>query len=207
MIERGQILGAIIAGGEAKRMDGANKPLMLVGGKPLLVHAFERLKPQVGSIIINANRDLDLISATVPKNVAIVGDHTQYAGRGPLAGLLACLSQARLMNIAYTATTAADTPFFPEDVVDLLRAHKGEETIRIAHHGGFRHPLFALWPTALVDALEAFLKEEQTNKVMAFAQRHAVVDIEIQATGDPFFNVNKQQDLARANEMLQEMQA
>ncbi|MEO1748482.1 MAG: molybdenum cofactor guanylyltransferase MobA [Pseudomonadota bacterium] len=207
MIERSQILGAIIAGGLATRMGGVNKPLMMVGREPLIVHTFERLTPQVGATIVNANRNLDGIAATLPTNTAIVKDDADFTGRGPLIGLLACMSKAQAMNLPFIATAAADTPFFPKDLVDQLRAPTGEETIRVARHDGYRHPLFALWPTALGGALEAFLRKGETNKVMAFAQHHALIEVDIEASGDPFFNVNDQQDLQQANQMLQELQA
>ena len=188
-------------------MGGVNKPLELTGSKPLILHAYERLLPQVSAIMINANRDLAQISSALPKGTAIIEDDARFAGRGPLAGLHACLTHAQSTGHAFVATAAADTPFFPENLIEQLRAPDGEQTIRIARHEGWRHPVFGLWPAALLEDLESFLRAQETNKVMAFVNRHALVEVDIEASGDPFFNVNTPDDLARAGERMRESQS
>lgn len=200
-------MGAIIAGGRATRMGGVNKPLKWAGNQPLILHAYQRMEPQASGIIVNANRDQREISALVPSGTAIVEDDPEFAGRGPLVGLLACLAHARSNDFKFLATAAADTPFFPADLIDQLRAPIGDGAIRIARHDGWRHPLFGLWPTSLMENLETFLYSHETNKVMAFAKRHDLIEVDIEAKGSPFFNVNTPNDLAQADEMLQKMRS
>ena len=51
------ISAVILAGGKARRMGGCDKGLQLLHGKPLIARVIERLRPQVGEIAINANRN------------------------------------------------------------------------------------------------------------------------------------------------------
>ncbi|MEL6921966.1 MAG: molybdenum cofactor guanylyltransferase MobA [Pseudomonadota bacterium] len=203
MIERTGVLGAIIAGGEGSRMGGMNKPLMVLGGKPLIAHAVARLKTQAPNLIINANRDHDEISKALPGGTKIVSDDAEYTGRGPLAGVHACLREAAALDATHMVTIAADTPFFPLNFVDMLAAPDGRGAIRIANHGGYRHPLFALWPVSILDDLEHFLADSEINKVTAFATRHTVIDVPFaDDDDDPFFNINTREDLALAQARL-----
>ncbi len=58
MIDRDDITGLILAGGRGSRMGGVDKGLQAHLGMPLAMHAVLRLSPQVGHIMINANRNL-----------------------------------------------------------------------------------------------------------------------------------------------------
>ena len=61
MISRTEITGLILAGGRAQRMGGIDKGLIPFHHRPLIESAINRLKPQVGSIMINANRNICLL--------------------------------------------------------------------------------------------------------------------------------------------------
>jgi MobA-like NTP transferase domain len=85
MIERKAILGLLLAGGLSTRMGGGDKPLRTIGGRTILDHVLDRLSPQVGRIVINANGD--------PARFASWGHpvvlDTIEGFAGPLAGILA----------------------------------------------------------------------------------------------------------------------
>ncbi|MEN0001651.1 MAG: molybdenum cofactor guanylyltransferase MobA [Pseudomonadota bacterium] len=202
MIARHAILGAIIAGGQAARMGGLNKPLQLLAGKPLIRHVYDRLEPQVSALMANANRDLDLIAQSLPASIAICPDKNAFQGAGPLAGLHAALSHANANDLGFVATVAADTPFFPANLVEKLSHDPDPSAIRIARQDGYNHPLFGLWPTAILPDLENFLRSGETYKVMAFAKRHPVIHVDIEDADDPFFNINTADDLAVAEQMI-----
>ncbi|MEL6435428.1 MAG: molybdenum cofactor guanylyltransferase MobA [Pseudomonadota bacterium] len=199
-----EVIGAIIAGGQASRMGGVNKPLQVLAGQPMIAHVASRLRHQTPSIIVNANRDVGAIAVATrvdPSNV--VADHPAFAARGPLSGLLASMRAAKSRGADQILTVAADTPFFPTDLAARLQNAADGNTIAIARCGGYRHPLFALWPTAIADDLEAFLAGGDINKVMAFAKRHALVEVDFDETGnDPFFNINTPEDLAKAEALF-----
>lgn len=57
MLDTQSITGVILAGGLGRRMGGEDKGLVPLLGKPLYQHIIERLIPQVGTLIINANRN------------------------------------------------------------------------------------------------------------------------------------------------------
>lgn len=208
MIDAKNTLGAIIAGGQATRMNKENKALKMLAGKPLAEHIAIRLAPQVGMLVINANRDADAFSAlgkrVMKQEVPIIAD-VNALGAGPLAGLLQSLAHARSHNYSHLATVAGDTPFFPPDLVPrLIGAAPDTKSIVIAKSGGFPQPIFGLWPTELADDLDAWLRTGKTNKVMAWVRTHSHSFVEFDEIGgvDPFFNINTPEDLINAEKIM-----
>lgn len=202
-------LGVILAGGLATRMGGGDKALLPLGGQSLLQRVMDRLGPQVGDMALNANGDAARFDAfglpVLPDSVA--------GFPGPLAGVLAGLDWAAGQGAEAIVTVAADTPFFPTDLVQVLQdraqgmAHplvlaatpRGEEkTKSMSRSGLIRHPTFGLWPVALRDDLRAAL-EDGIKKVVIWTEKHhgreAVFPTD---AGDPFFNVNTPDDLKTA---------
>ena len=202
------IVGVILAGGLARRMGGGDKPLHVIGGRTMLAHVVHRLAPQVERTVINANGD--------PSRFAVYGLPVvpdPIAGfPGPLAGILAGMrwSAAHAPEARLVASVAGDTPFFPADLVARLAEGQagGDDTIALAASAGGTHPVFGLWPIALTDELEAFLRAGDTGKILAFVDRHTRIDVPFEAiplpegeAADPFFNVNTPEEAARAEEI------
>lgn len=198
-----QPLGVILAGGQATRMGGGDKGLLRLGGQTLLTRVVDRLAPQVAEVALNANGDpARFVAYDVPVLPDSIGGFV-----GPLAGVLAGLDWAAKQGAETIVTAAADTPFFPADLVpQLLLASEG-----MAHplvlaatpdpeRGKARHPTFGLWPVALRDDLRAALTDG-LRKVVMWTDQHdgriAMFPLE-----DAFFNVNTPADLARAEGML-----
>jgi molybdopterin-guanine dinucleotide biosynthesis protein A len=193
-------LAVILAGGLARRMGGGDKPMRLLGGRPLLVHVLERLRPQVAEIILNANGDparfAGLGLPVVPDTLA---DHP-----GPLAGVLAALDRAAALGIPDILSVTGDAPFIPPDLLARLRAARDAEgtPMACARSGGRTHPPIGLFPVVLRDDLRAaLLSGERTFD--RWTDRHgcATADWPI-APWDPFFNVNAPEDLAAAERLL-----
>lgn len=208
MIDASNIMGAIIAGGQATRMNKENKALKLLAGKPLVEHIASRLAPNVATLIINANRDSQAFSAigknVLAQDIEIISD-VDDLGAGPLAGLLQSLLCARNSNYNHLATVAGDTPFFPNDLVSrLAKAAPDENTIVIAKSGGFPQPIFGLWPVSLADDLNIWLSTGNTNKVMGWVRTHShrFVEFEEMDGIDPFFNINTPDDLDAAEHII-----
>lgn len=204
MNDADSILGVVLAGGLSRRMDGPEKSLLEFSGQPLVAHICARLAPQVARLVVNANGDparfaglgLPVVPDTIPGHA------------GPLAGILAGMrwAQANTPQLQFIATAATDTPFFPSNYVAKLAEAGGMAagTIALATSGGNRHPVFGLWPVALADDLENFLKSGEHGKVMLFVQRHHLVEVPFEVAapgvGDPFFNINTPEDMERARE-------
>ena len=195
------MLGVILAGGQARRLGGGGKALVEVGGRPLLAHAIERLAPQVSDIVIHANGDASRFDSF---GLPVVAD-TVAGFAGPLAGVLAGLdwAAANVPGCERVVTVATDAPFFPNDLVARLVAATDAEgtALACAASGGRNHPVFGLWPVDLRDDLRRALVEEDIRKVDLWTARHvlAVVEFPVSVV-DPFFNINRPQDVAAAAE-------
>lgn len=197
------IIGAILAGGLSRRMEGPEKTLLELAGQPLVQCIRDRLAAQCDDIILNANGD--------PARFAFLGlpvqSDTVEGFAGPLAGVLATMDWCAENRPAAThvLTVAGDTPFFPADYAASMKAalaaEDDPETICLAFSGGNRHPTFGLWPLSLREALRRFLVEEGERKVMLFAGRYNLVKVDFALApdgSDPFFNINTPQDLKQA---------
>ncbi|HTV71522.1 MAG TPA: molybdenum cofactor guanylyltransferase MobA [Rhizobiaceae bacterium] len=201
--------GIILAGGRSTRMGGDEKSLLTLGGKPLLRHVLDRLKPQVTTVVLNANGDPSRFAAF---GLPVVADKTND-WPGPLAGILAGMEWAAGQNIPHILTVPADTPFIPGDLAAKLSAASVKAgAIAIVASEGARHPVVALWPVSLKSALAQFLAHDGNRKVTSFADRHGAVSIDfpklaLNAAADPFFNVNTPDDLAQAEAILKAMPA
>src|SRR5690349_8508914 len=115
MIERDAITGLVLAGGRGARMGGLDKGLQSHRGTPLALHALLRLAPQVGEVMVNANRNLGAYEAM---GAAVWPDSIpDYAG--PLAGFLTGLEHC---ETPYLVTVPCDSPCFPTDLVERLAA-------------------------------------------------------------------------------------
>ncbi|NVO57913.1 molybdenum cofactor guanylyltransferase MobA [Rhodobacteraceae bacterium B1Z28] len=211
-----QPLGVILAGGLATRMGGGDKGLLQLGGQNLLSHVIQRLGVQVDAMALNANGDparfADLGLPVIPDTIE--------GFAGPLAGVLAGLDWAAEQGGDCIVTAAADTPFFPHNLVERLvqaaagQAHPlvlattpraGDEALKSG--GGKkvnRHPTFGLWPVALRDDLRAALTDG-LRKVVLWTDQHGGREALFPADPfDPFFNVNTPDDLERAKKMLEQ---
>lgn len=195
------LAGVVLAGGLSRRMGGGDKPLLVVRGKTLMQRTIERLAPQVGSLLLNANGD--------PARFAGYGHETRAdvldGHGGPLVGILTALDWAAERGAHWLLTAAADTPLLPADLGERLTAARAAQGARLAlaTSGGRSHPVFALWPTDLREELRHAVVVEGLRKLGAFAERFAVarVDWPVQPV-DPFFNVNTPEDLARLEDIL-----
>lgn len=196
-------LGVILAGGRATRMGGGDKGLREVGGRRLMDHVIDRLAPQCVGLAINANHDpARFASFGLPVLADSLPDHP-----GPLAGVLAGLDHAAAMGLTAIVTAAADTPFFPRDLVARLAAAAGPTGLCLAaspdETGTLqRHPTFGLWPVSLRADLRAAL-EDGLRKIVLWTDRHQAGLARFDSLPfDPFFNVNTPEDIVTAEALL-----
>lgn len=193
-----RIAGCILAGGKSSRM-GSDKAAVLLGGKTLLEHAINRLKPQVGVLVVNSN-DTSLASAypIVPDN----GDEIS----GPLAGVLAVLQWAKIQPpiLEAVVTVSVDTPFIPANLVERLSTPT-PHIVTAAMHNGQLHPTCVLWPIGIEPALNEWLSDPDNRSAKRFLStvQHKTIDFGTHQTYDPFMNINTPQDLADAELLLQ----
>jgi molybdopterin-guanine dinucleotide biosynthesis protein A len=194
MINHSQITGVILAGGRGSRMGGVDKGLQNFHGTPLALHTLMRFSPQVGQIMINANRNL---SAYESFGAPVWPDSTslgEYAG--PLAGFMTALAHC---ETPYLLTVPCDTPLFPNDLANRLAEALVREDADIAvaaareEDGQVRaQPVFCLMATSLFENLAAFTSSGG-RKIAAWTALHKTVTVPFDAPGDEarsFFNAN-----------------
>jgi molybdopterin-guanine dinucleotide biosynthesis protein A len=167
-IDKSDITGLVLAGGRGSRMGGVDKGLQRFQGAPLAQHAITRLAPQVGVVIVNANRNQEVYRAM---GVAVYGDEIpDFAG--PLAGMLAGLDHC---TTPYLVTVPCDTPCFPYDLVARLCAGLIESDVVTAYTREAEQlspqPVFCLMKTALRDRLRTFIDSGQ-RKTGLWAREH-----------------------------------
>jgi molybdopterin-guanine dinucleotide biosynthesis protein A len=173
MIGTKDITGLILAGGRGSRMGGVDKGLQNHDGVPLAMHALMRLSPQVGEIIINANRNL---GAYESMGVPVWPDSlSDYAG--PLAGFLTGLERC---ETPYLVTVPCDSPLFPSDLVTrLARAlveHGAEVAMAATLEDGAMQvqPVFCLMRSDVLESLVRFTQSGQRKIDKWTATLHCV---------------------------------
>src|ERR1700731_694714 len=180
-------------------MGGGDKALIRIGGATILERVLDRLRPQCGQIVLNANGDPARFAATgLP---VIADDVPGFAG--PLAGILAGLdwTAAHRPKIGWVASVPGDCPFVPRDLVARLWAARIEAALPLAcaRSGDWRHPVVALWPVGLRSDLRRALVDEGLRKIEVWTARHGVAVADWPThPADPFFNVNTPEDAAEA---------
>lgn len=198
-----QTIGVLLAGGLARRMGGGDKPLREIGGRSILARVIERMRPQCGTLILNANGDPQRFDFT---GLPVVPDDIPGFA-GPLAGILAALDHvaAQHPEIAYVASVAADTPFLPHDYVSRLHAAREAAGVPLAcaESDGRTHPVNGLWSVALRADLRHALVDEDMRKIDRWTARHGVAHAAWPVTPvDPFFNANSPEDLDEAEALI-----
>ena len=192
MIDRTDITGLVLAGGRGSRMGGVDKGLQSHLGMPLAMHALLRLAPQVGSVLINANRNLGAYEAMgVPVWPDSLADYA-----GPLAGFLTGLERC---ETPYLATVPCDSPLFPTDLVarlaGALEAADAEIAMAATTENGVRQvqPVFCLLRSGLVESLLAYTQSGQ-RKIDRWTALHRCVEVPFD---DPqaFANANTADEL------------
>ena len=199
------IVGVVLAGGRSSRMGGGDKCLKSLCGKPLLAHLLVRLAPQVSRLVINANGDLSRFQAF---GLPVIADGT--AGfQGPLAGIEAGLAWAAAHSpeAEWVVTVPGDTPFIPKDLVARLAEAVHEAPMAVASSDVGLHPVVGLWPVTMAGALaEALAAGERKATSWVKAQGAAEVFFDAIDIGDaeidPFFNINRPDDLSAAEALL-----
>ncbi|TXI77175.1 MAG: molybdenum cofactor guanylyltransferase [Dechloromonas sp.] len=189
--ERAGITGVVLAGGMGRRMGGVDKGLQTLRGRPMAAWVVERLQPQVGPLIINANQNLDRYAEfgcpVVPDQIP------DFAG--PLAGLHAALSAARTPLVV---TAPCDSPFLPEDLVfrlfSALTAAGAE--LAVARTFDQPHPVFCLCRREVLPHLTDFL-ESGGRKIDRWYATLKIVEVAFDEVADAFETINTRDELSR----------
>jgi molybdopterin-guanine dinucleotide biosynthesis protein A len=181
-----EITGVILAGGRSTRMAGEDKGLIQLGDKALYQHVLDQLMPQVGHLIICANRNQQRYRES---GLPVVSDLTADFP-GPLAGMLAGLHYA---DNEWIVCAPCDVPDLPDNLVEQLWQHKGTALAAYASDGERPHPTLALLHTSLLGNLTDYLASGE-RKLMLFMDAIGAQQVVFNNQQQAFRNLNTQED-------------
>lgn len=183
------ITGLVLAGGQGRRMGGVDKGLTPLRGRPMVAWVLERLAPQVGELLVNANQNLEQYRSF---GHPVISD--EIGGfAGPLAGLHAGMKAA---HHPFVLTVPCDSPFLPADLGQRLfgAIEAAHSDLAVAKTGAQPHPVFALARTALLPHLAAFLASGG-RKIDAWYASLKVVEVAFDDQEKAFSNINTSDEL------------
>ena len=181
---RQQITAVILAGGLARRMGQCDKGLMMLAGQPMIEFIIAALQPQVGAVLINANRNLEAYRAY---GFPVVEDRPGGFS-GPLAGIA---SGMRTATTPYLLTVPCDCPLLPEVLAEslFLALLENRAEISTAHDGIRMQPVFSLMRRELLPGLLDYLGKGG-RRVDAWYARHRLALADFSDRPTAFLNVN-----------------
>jgi len=194
--DKQSVTGIVLAGGRARRMGGIDKGLIPLCGRTMIEHVLERLRRQVGAVIINANRNLDDYAAM---DAPVVADRDDsYAG--PLAGMSSGLHAAAT---PYCMTVPCDSPLIGADIVERLHAALAEAgaEIAVAHDGERAHPVVTLMEARLAACIDAYLDAGE-RKIDRWFDRHRWIYADFRDRPEYFVNVNTEDERRAVEQQL-----
>ena len=198
--------GVILAGGRSSRMGGARKALLELGGRPLLAHVLDRLRPQADPLLISCegeSGDFDVFG------LACVADLLP-GYRGPLTGLYSALQYlADNGHDGGLVLCPCDAPFLPENLVQTM-LEAGGERIRpavVVSWQGVLQPTFSLWRNHHLPVIRSAVLEQGMGglRQVLLSMPHEIVEW-VSTEPPPFFNVNTPEELETAAVWLDRMQ-
>ena len=185
------ITAIILAGGQSNRMNGKDKGLMLLAGKPLYQHVIDRIKPQVSFVMINCNRHTDLYSSL---GYFVFSDDLK-GFLGPLSGIYSGLLRS---TTDWNLFVSCDTPFLPGDLIARLIKFTTTHQAIYPFDGKNDHPTILLIHKNIIPQLKKYL-DNGDRKLMLFLKQINAIAVDFSENPSGFTNINTLEMLERAN--------
>jgi molybdopterin-guanine dinucleotide biosynthesis protein A len=170
-------------------MGNVDKGLELLDGRPLVTWVIQCLAPQVGEILVSANRNRDVYAGLGYRVVEdLVGGFA-----GPLAGLHRGLAEAEHELVI---SVPCDTPFLPRDLVARLSMPLEDRNVdlSVAKTGNQPHPVICLAHKRLLPHLAAYL-DRGGRKFDAWYSTLNVSEVRFDDAPRAFSNINTIEEL------------
>ena len=183
-----RVAAVVLAGGQGRRMGGADKGLIDYRGRPLIEWALAALAPQADALVVSANRNLETYAAY---GYPVLPD-TLPGYPGPLAGVLAALDA---VDADWLLVAPCDTPHLPPDLAArlLAAARQANAVLAVAADETRAHHSCFVVRTDQRDDLAAYLARGE-RAVRRWQAGLAAVTVLFDAAG--FANVNAPEDLS-----------
>ena len=190
------ITAIVLAGGQATRMNRIDKGLVELNQKPLIEYTIESLFKQIQSIIINANRNIEIYKQY--GYPVIEDDLKDYSG--PLSGIASCM---KAVTTRFVITVPCDSPFIPLDLAQRLYNSLISERseISVVHDGERMQPVFSLMKVSLLPSLLDYLASGE-RKIELWFQQHQLTLCDFSDKPDAFININTQEEIDAIEKQL-----
>ncbi len=189
------VTGVILAGGQGRRLHGADKGLLEFAGKLLVEHLLLKLAPQVDRMMINANRNLTRYARY---GVPVVGDETAERC-GPLAGMVSAMRHA---TTDYILTTPCDSPLLPRHYAHRMLAAVMHTGLCVAHDGMRLQPVYVLLHRRYADDLHDYLADGG-RAVHGWLQRHHYALADFSSQPEAFLNLNTPEEYVKLQQITE----
>ncbi|PLY15180.1 MAG: molybdenum cofactor guanylyltransferase MobA [Sedimenticola sp.] len=191
-----KITGVVLAGGMAQRMGGTDEGLIQLIDRPMIDYVIASLTPQVDTIIINANRNLQQYRHYgYPVVADTIGDFP-----GPLAGIATALSTAETDLVL---TVPCDGPWLPSDLTQRLLDQFTSQNadVCVAHDGNRMQPVFGLFHKRILPDIEDYLSAGE-RKLQLWLKRVRLATADFSDHPEAFINVNTPEEKERVERIL-----
>jgi molybdopterin-guanine dinucleotide biosynthesis protein A len=182
----------IIAGGRSVRF-GGEKAVAMLGDRPLLLWAAERLQRSCSCVAVNARPGTEAESLAERAGLAILHDDVGDA-TGPLAGVKVGLRWARALGARSLAVSPCDVPLLPDEVFKRLIGAAGSGAAMAVTAEG-RQPLCAVWPVSALEVVTGALAGGAHPATWQLLESLGAVRVKFEDAA-AFANVNTREDLA-----------
>ena len=188
-----QVAGVILAGGQNRRMGGADKAFRTVNGQTVFERTLELLRSCFPQVVVVSNRPQKYTSF----EVQVTSD--EFVGQGPLAGIHAAFS---LIKLPYAFVTACDMPFLRVEPIAFLVQRLARQDAIVPSWDGDIEPLHAVYASHLRAPMERALQ----RGARAIREFLPSIDVEyvseemmraVQGAEESFRNVNTPEEAAR----------
>ncbi|PPI87796.1 molybdenum cofactor guanylyltransferase [Candidatus Pantoea edessiphila] len=182
------LTGVILAGGKGLRMNGKDKGLILLHGKPMYQHIIQKLEPQVDNIIISANRNINIYKLS---GYEVIKDSFRDV-LGPLCGILSTLL---LIKSNWAVFCSCDTPNIPLNYVKKLLEKKNDSQILWVRSKKRDHPTMVLIQKKIVELYMNKPKHFNQYNLIDFFKSYGGHPVYFVDNEFLFYNINTPLDL------------
>ncbi len=200
-MDHNKILGVVLAGGKSKRL-GRDKSQVKLGDKILIDHILSEIIDLYKDILIVTNEPIKFLNSN---KIYLTSDIKKHMG--PLGGVMTAMKWIKENKSEYEwiSTFPVDTPFFKKEHLNKFykEINLDESNLFFMKSKNTRHNIFGLWSIKLFEKLKKSLDKGE-RKVELWANEIGVktINFEFDNNKDPFFNINTEEDLINAKNIL-----
>jgi molybdopterin-guanine dinucleotide biosynthesis protein A len=186
MVTKQNVTGLILAGGGGRRVGGDDKGLLNYNGISLIERQIQWLKPQVKTVLISANRNIEQYKRY---HYEVLQDN-QQGFEGPLHGVLKGLE---FCSTQWLFIQPVDMPNLPSNLIELIQTKSVVADCYYLKSNQREHYLSMLISRKCLPVLRNYLNSGN-RRVSHFHQHIESVVLDIGLHESLFKNLNFQSD-------------